>query len=91
MERLEEIARTFNESLKTIDEKKKQSMTNKTSMQTLPPISETGPASGTTKRHPFFGSRPVSAVTTRSVDSKEGLYKFACHFFIVELFNLERI
>lgn len=74
-DRLDDLAKGFNESLSVIEEKKKELMRTKKSVQALPPILE-GAAGGLGNRKPtFFSSRPVSAVTTRSIESKDGLYK----------------
>jgi hypothetical protein len=77
-ERLNEIAKTFNESMQAIEFKKKETMmkSKKSTTQTLPPISETGPMATISPRRSYYPSRPMSAVTSRSMESKDGLYHF---------------
>ncbi len=83
LEKLDEIARSFNESLHVLDEKKKESMRTRknsaTTQRVLPPISEAGSmvaSMSKSAQRPFYASRPVSAVTNRSSDSMAtaGLY-----------------
>ncbi len=69
------MARSFNESLRIIEDQQKKSKTGPRRMATvqpLPPINESGLMSATATHRAFFPSRPVSAVTSRSFDSKGG-------------------
>ncbi len=67
------IAKSFNESLQAIETRKlamMRSHSSRKSAQTLPSISETGQFSMASPRRQFLpSSRPVSAVTVRSIDS----------------------
>lgn len=87
-EKLDEIARTFNESLSILEEKKKESMKIKKSntqksMSNLPPINDTNSMIAN-KKQPFYSSRPVSAITTRSIDTMNASY------FIKSLLEIEK-
>ena len=82
LDQLDEIARNFNESLRVLEEKKKESMRKTTTGRALPPIADVmTPSSASSKKQLFYTSRPVSAITNRSLDSKDGLYTFAITHF----------
>ena len=76
LEKLNEIARTFNDSLTVLDEKKREAMRSKknASMQKiLPPILDAS-TSMALKKQQFPTSRPISAITNKSGEFAGGLY-----------------
>lgn len=68
LDRLDEIAHNFNESLKILEENKKASMRS----SKLPPILEGGMSQST--KNGMKSARPMSAIINKSIESKEGLY-----------------
>lgn len=74
LDRLDEIAHHFNESLKILEENKKASMRS----SKLPPISEVGFPQ--TTKNATKTARPMSALINQSIESKEGLYTSINHF-----------
>jgi len=73
LDQLNEIARSFSESLRVLDEKKKESMRKSATGRELPPIADSMMSPKNSKKPQFYSSRPMSAITNRSIDSKDGL------------------